>query len=544
MKIIRLVCLLSIILTSCIVSSCWKKNRENNKITLNLNITQDPITFDPRKGSDFASSTLLFLMYEGLVRVSACCDEISLAIAEKVELSEDMTKYTFHLKDAKWSNGSNITAFDFIQTWKDMLKPNFPCPNVHMLYSIKNAERAKLGQVSDSEIGLTAIDYKTLEICLERPTPFFLEMISFSLFSPINQLLASANSNWADSRNNVLVTNGPYRLSKYIKGREIILEKNPYYWDSKNVKLEKINFSIVGNELTVLNMFDLGEIDILGLPFTGIPPDSIPHLINNGEIKTSHMPASTICCFNMSNFPFTNINIRKAFAYAINRQEIVDNITQKGESIGTNLIPQALSNSQVHAFFKDNDKEKAKMYFEKGLKELGITKDELGTITLLYASTDIYPKIAQALQDQWKKSLGVDIQLTGHEYKIFLDKLTKKDYQLAQCIWVAQYPDPMNFFERFTNKNNLKNYPGYENKNYNAILDRSITCSKKELRFKVLNEAEQMLIDEMPLTAIYHWNNAYMQKPYVKNLLINKNGFFCLNSIEFSDCNKKKTINE
>jgi oligopeptide transport system substrate-binding protein len=515
-----------------ILVSCEKKKEPIQRSELRLNIVQDQLTLDPRKGADFTSSTIQFLLFEGLTRMTPY-STVSLAIAENIELSDDMKKYTFTLRNAKWSNGDDITAFDFAETWKDMLSPSFPCPNAHLLYPIKNAEKAKRGEVSEREIGIHAVDHKTLEVYLEQPTPYFLEMISFCVFFPVDQSLVARNNKWADCSETEFVSNGAYRLVDWKIGNEIVLEKNPFYWDADNVDLDRIRISIVDNEMTALKMYEMNELDIIGLPYTGIPSDSVPSLMDKGVIKTTALPASTMCCFNMNSFPFKNANIRKAFAYAINRQEIVDNITQTGEQIGLHLVPDSLLPDQPDLFFKDGDEETARYFFKKGLRELGLTSNELGDVSLLHASTGVYPKVAQALQNQWNRVLGVSVQLKGYEYKVFLDKLTKRDYQMGQCVWIAQYQDPMNFFERFRHKDNLKNYPGYENPHYIKLLEDSLYLKNPSDRFALLNKAEEIFAEDMPLTPIYHWNTVYIQKPHVKNLQLYPSGSFYLNQIYF-----------
>lgn len=534
MKII--IPILAFFVFSCSFSA---KEKEKEKTKLNLNVAYELITIDPRKGSDFVSSSIQFLLYDGLTRMTPY-SKASMSLAEQIDVSDDGLKYTFHLRNAKWSNGAPITAFDFVQTWKDILDPNFPCPNAHLLYPIKNAEKAKKGLISEKQIGIRALDHKTLEVYLEYPTPFFLEMISFAVFFPINQSVALRNAKWADCTHEPLVSSGPYCLKKWKEGDEMVLEKNPHYWDKDNVKLDTIHISFINNELTALKLYERDELDILGLPFTGIPSDSVPTLLDKGQIKTSSLPASTICCFNLSSFPFTNLNIRKAFAYAINRQEIVDNITRNSGSIGLHLIPDCLREEKLPPFFKDGDIEMAKMCLQKGLKELGVTEESLGEITLLHATTGVYPKIAQALQEQWRKALGVHVSLVGNEYKIFIDQLTHKNFQMAQCVWIAQYQDPLNFFERFKSKTNPKNYCGYENREYIEIIEESLLEKDPIRRNKLLLEAEKIFVNDMPLTAIYHWNNLYLQKPYVENLLIYPSGSFHLDAISLT--NKKAFI--
>jgi oligopeptide transport system substrate-binding protein len=295
--------------------------------------------------------------------------------------------------------------------------------------------------------------------------------------------------------------------------------------------LENIHFSIITDSLTAYRMYENNELDIMGIPFTGIPSDAVPSLLDKGLLQASALPASSICCFNMHKFPFNNLNIRKAFAFAINRKEIIDNITQMHEEVGLNLLPKILLTNQPPPFFEDGDVKLAQMYFRKGLKELGISRKDLKPIKLLHAQTGIYPKIAQALQQQWQNALGIEVHLQGKEYKIFLDKLNKKEFQISQCIWVTQYHDPMNILERFESKDHCKNYPGYENPEFSALLDQSHYTNSKEERLEIIRKAISIFLEEMPLTPIFHWNNMYMQKPYVKNLQLKPSGYLHLNNI-------------
>ncbi|MCH9811792.1 peptide ABC transporter substrate-binding protein [bacterium] len=504
-----------------------KKNR------LRLVVHQDPLTLDSRKSADFVSGTFQYLLFQGLVRMTP--DSVAApAIAEEIEISEDGLTYTFHLRDARWSNGVPITAYDFCQTWKDMLDPNFPSPNAHLLYPIQNAEKAKRGLASPNEIGICAINHNTLKIYLAKPAPYFKELICFPVFSPVCQHYVQDKPNWAETEGNAFVCNGPYKIARRIPGREIVLEKNPYYWDADSVDLEEITFTIVDNDMVALNMFENNELDIIGLPFKGIPSDSIPDLLSKGLIKTTDLPGTTICCFNMDIYPFTNKNIRKAFAFAINRKEIVDNITQTGELPGEDLLPPSLLDNQPTPFFIDGDQKMAKKYLEKGLKELGITVNDLPKITLLHAATGVYPKVAQAIQEQWRKTLGISVELCMHEYKTFLDKLAKKDFCISQCVWIAQYHDPMNILDRFCIKDNSKNYPGYDNQEYTDIIEASTYIQDKKKRFELLRQALCILNEEVPVTAIYHWKSPYMKKNYVENLQFHDSGFVDLHTVQIN----------
>lgn len=511
-------------------SSCSKTTSPNKENELHLNFTQEPSTLDPRKNVDFISTTTHFLIYEGLFTLRP--EGIVPGMAESYVISDDKRIYTFRIKDSKWSNGDPVTAYDFEQTWKDMLDYNFPCPNAHLLYPIKNAKKVKRNLLPIDALGIKALDDKTLQVELEQPTPYFFDLISFCVFSPINQKIAKKNPNWFEKVGPDLTSNGSHYLDSWKRNGEMVFKKNPYYWDAKNISTDSIVISIVNNESTALQMFENKELDLLGLPFTSIPYDAIENLQKKNQIEVMPACASTVSFFNVDKFPFHNKNIRKAFALAINRKSITENITQQKEKIGTDFVPPALKGNQSYLLVNDNDIEAAKIYFQKGLEELGIQKEEIGTLVYMHPTSDESAKIAQVLQEQWRKVLGVKVELKGHEYKIFMDKLVSRDYQFSQARWVAQYPDQMNILERFMHVDNPKNYSGWYDRSYNRLLKDSIEHFNKEERYKILKEAEEILAEEMPFTVLYHWNSIYLKQPNVKNLSLFPNGGFYLHNIK------------
>lgn len=538
-------CLLVTLLVGCTKTP---RKSPSSKYRLHLNINQQSLTLDPRKAADLSSVSVQYLLFDGLIHMTPYSTSAP-GLAEEVTISDDGLIYTFHLRNLFWSNGDPITAFDVIQTWKDILSPSFMAPNSHLLYVIRNAEKIKLGLMPEREIGVRAVDHRTIEVHLERPTPYFLEMLSFSVFHPVNQSIAIRNNHWSESISKDFVSSGPFRLKEWRQGDHLVLEKNPYYWDANNVQLEEIYISLVSCEQTAMQMYEQGDLDFLGLPFTGIVSDSVPRLMDKGLIRTSSLPASTICCFNMHCYPFTNKNMRKAFAYALNRQEIIENVTLMNEEVGPNLLPRSFG-MVSEPFFEDGDAQRAREYLEQALEELDITKENLPPLRLLHASSGIYAEVAKAMAAQWQSILGVQVQLEGYEYKIFLDKLSKRDYQLGQCIWIAQYNDPMNFFDRFRSKSSIKNYSGYYNKEYEDILLSSMAIEDSLERYKYLKKAEEILNDDMPMTAIYHWNNSYLVKDYVQNFHCSPSGGFFFHGVTIEEefrqnqkkINKKATL--
>lgn len=511
-KFFLLLCSLCVLLAGC-QKSCVHLPEQR----LNLNIPADPATLDPRKGGDIISSLFHFLLFDGLTRLD---DEGNVApsLAKTIDISEDKTVYTFHIHDASWSDGTPITAWDFEKSWKDILHPDFPAMNALLLYPIKNAEGAKMGTASLSEVGIRCLNAKTLEVTLERPTPYFLELVAFCVFYPINAEIDHSHPEWDQLVGKRFIGSGPFSVKEWKRNNVIVLKKNPNYFRADEVMMEEITLSIVDSEMTALQMFEKGQVDIIGQPLMPLPTDAIPELIKRTQLNIIPVPATTFCSFNVNEFPFTNVHIRKAFAYAMNRKQIVQNITQLQEPPALGIIPPMLKKyKSTNAFFADADTERARLSFAKGLEQLGITRHEFPKIKYLYAKSDSHHKIAQALQQQWHEVLGVDLELECVEKKFLLHQLKNRNYQAAQTFWMAQYKDPMNIFERFKSKDNVKNYPNWENAAFTELLNASNEANTDEERFAMLEEAEALFLEEMPLAPIFHWNSAYIAKPHIKS---------------------------
>lgn len=392
-----------------------------------------------------------------------------------------------------------------------------------------NAEGAKKGTHSLTDIGIHSLDAHRLQVTLQHPNPYFLEMASFCVFYPVNSEIDHSNPDWDRKASQKFICSGPFTLKEWKHNNSILLEKNPHYHKADETHLEQIFLSIVESETTALQMFEKGQIDILGQPMLPLPSEAINDLIQSGLLQVTPIPASTFCSFNVDCFPFNNSNIRKAFSYAINRKQIVNNVTQLSENPATSIIPPILKNSTLtHKLFQDANTAAACAYFQKGCKELGITPEEFPKIRYTYSTSEAHHKIAQVLQQQWFEALGVHVELENVEKKNLLHLLTTRNYQFAQCFWMAQYRDPMNILERFKFKDNVKNYPNWETPLYTDLINRSCTVKSQQERFSLLEEAEKILVDEMPITPIFHWNAAYVAKPWVKSqgTISIGNGFF------------------
>ncbi|WP_404665641.1 peptide ABC transporter substrate-binding protein [Rhabdochlamydiaceae symbiont of Dictyostelium giganteum] len=504
---------------------CSSSSQPESKQILRLNIAHEPHSLDPRRGRDYIGSAMHYLLFEGLLRLS---NDASLmpAQAQKIDISEDGLIYTFHLRDAVWSDGTAVTAQDFEHSWKTLLSPDFPTPSAHLFYPIKNAKKAKLGEVTVSEIGIVSENAKTLVVTLEKPTPYFLKLVAYCAFFPVKHTLDQASGEWMNQTSSQFISNGPFALKTWKHHKKINLDKNEHYWDASSIHLDGLKISMISDENTALNLYENGDLDILGAGLSPISSDAASYYHKKGLLHTVAAPATTVITFNTTKYPFNNINIRKAFSYAINRQQITQNVTQLNEIAATGIIPPAFMPNRRSSCFQDHDTQKAKYHLSLGLKELGISLKDFPKVMLNYTFSELNRKLAQVLQDQWMHTLGIQIDLHNLEHQVHIENLTTLSYDLAQSFWVAQYSDPMSILERFNSKNNYKNYTGWENKEYTDLLEESSQVMPSDQRVELLQEAESLIMEEMPIAPVYHWQFSFLAKDYVHFPPLLPNGAF------------------
>ncbi len=514
---------LTLLFTSVYLASCGpiQPKKEGSKI-LSLNFTQSPLTLDPRKSGEIISSTFIFMMFEGLTKITPE-STTSPGLADKIEISKDYKTYTFHLREAYWSNGDPVTAEDFIYSWKTLLDPNFPSPNAHLLFPIKNAKAIKKGVLPSSDLGVASLNSKTLIVQLEKPTPFFLELTSFCTFFPVNHKVAESNPQWADSANQ-LVCCGPFIFAHWKKDVDAQVIPNPYYHAKDRIQIDGISISFIQDDLVANAMYQRGDIDITGACFSQIPVEVINDIELSSKIHFVPVNSTIFCSFNLMKYPFNNLNIRKALSLAIDRKEIVSVIAQKETSVARQIIPPCLKWDDEAPYFEESNIEKANQFFEEGLKELQITRKDFPKFYFTYRNTPHDKKLAQAIQAQWRKNLGVEAQLENAELKIFINKLINRNYEVAQAIWIAQYLDPMDIFNRFRFKENPKNYCHWENSLFQEILDLSEATTDLDKRKQLLQEAEKVMIDEAPISCICHYEYTYLVHDKIKDFYISPLG--------------------
>jgi len=494
--------------------------------------SQDPTTLDPARSSDFISSSLICLLYEGLTRCVGGA-EVSMALANKVEISPNGKTYLFFLRKSFWTDGRPVTARDFEKSWKKILDPQFLAPCAYLLYPIKNAEKYAKGLCPVEEVAIYAVNDLTLRVDLEVQTPYFLSLTSFPLYLPSPSHLDMGTSYWTRQTRSHLVTNGPFYLEKFQPGVEVSLKKNPHFWNPNQVSLDQIHFSIIPNEMTAVQLFEKGELDLVGGPFLPLTNDAIRGW--KGDLSLQFLPiaASTFCAMNTTSFPFHNFALRKALSVAI-EGKFTQEIQEMGQIPAVRFLPPSLDSKGSLLYAKQGEKTPAE-WLAQALEELQITKEDLSALSLYYRTNPLEKKLAQTLQKMWAETLGISISIEQIEPKALAQKLYNKNYQISIASWIAQFHDPINILDRFKDVENQKNYSGWTSPLYKEFLRQVVYARDPDERMGQVTHAAELLEMAAPLIPLYHWNSPILIDPRVKNLATTHAGGILLEHCAISD---------
>lgn len=492
---------------------------------LRLNNTIEPTSLDPSIGFDAVSWDPLNNLMEGLTRLDAE-HRAGPGVAEEWDISDDGLTYTFHLRaDAKWSNGDPVVAEDFVFAWKYMLDPATASPAAFLAYFIEGAEAYNSGDGSADDVAVRAVDEKTLEVKLVAPTGFFLDVLTNPAFFPINHKVAQENPNW-HAEADTFVGNGPFKLESWEHDVKMVFAKNENYWDAAAVKLDKVEFAMVNDTNTQYQMFESGDLDT-----AGIPPELSDQLIGGDNVFIGPYGGLEFYRFNVTMEPFQNTNIRKAFAYAVNRQDIAEFVVKNGVEPAYGWISPGFTSPTGEDFRDVNgdlvsfDPELAKQYLEQGMEEEGY--DELPEITLTYNTSDTNKAVAEALQSMFKENLGVEVKLENMEWNVFVDAQTNLELQFSRSSFINDYNDPVNFLESFITDSYM-NRTGFSSAEYDELIANGKSETDDEARWEYLYEAEKLLAEEMIAMPIRYYNTVVLEADGVEGILRHPVGYFDL----------------
>jgi len=472
----------------------------------------DVQTLDPHKAEGVPSSHVLRDLYEGLTSEAPNGDVIP-GGAESWTISEDGTVYTFNIREAQWSNGDPVTATDFEYGLKRSADPLTLSKYSYILAPIKNAEDVAAGNLPLDDLGVKALDDRTLEITLRAPTPYFLGLLNHSSTYPAHRAsIEQYEGKFA--RPGRMVTNGAYKLTESVPQSHIKLERNELYWDNENTIIDTVMFYPTEDQSSELKRFRADELDYTNeLPYKQL-----------GFLKENYADSLVLAPylgvyyygFNLTREPFEdNLALRKALSLAIDRDIITQKVTGAGETPAYSWIPKIRGYSQQVPEYANWTQAERVAEAKRLYAEAGYGPDKSLTVDLYYNTSENHKRVATAISQMLKQNLGVNVELLNQEWKVFLEtRKQKKDTQLFRAGWIGDYEDPYTFAELMLTTSGL-NDSAYIKPEYDALLEKAYKEPDVEERRKILEEAERMLIADAPVMPIYHYATKRLVKPYV-----------------------------
>ncbi|WP_225889848.1 peptide ABC transporter substrate-binding protein [Indioceanicola profundi] len=495
------------------------------EMLLNRGNQAEPTSLDPHKGTDVQSARIGYDLFEGLLTYGSDGTVVPGAAASW-EVSEDGLTYTFKLRpDGKWSDGSPVTAHDFVFAWKRLVDPNTASDYAYFLWPIKNAEAISGGQMQVDSLGAEAVDDFTLKVTLKEPTGYFLGSLVHRMTYPVQKANFEALGNSAVGAGK-LVSNGAYMLAEHVPQSHVTLVKNPHFRAAGEVKVDKVVFHHSDSPETELRRFRAGELDTVQMaPVTQIDwlKSNMPETMFFYPVfATNYMPV------NMTREPWaSNPKLRRALSLAIDRDAIVEKITKSGERAAWTLtapgaqgytlpLPEEASMTQAQ-----RDELARKLVAEAGYGPGGKPLQ----VEIMHATNENTRKIMVAVAAMWQQKLGAKVALNNQEWKVVLQKAGEKDYPgLTSLGWIGDFPDPYTFLKIYRSDVGKMNRSGYASAEYDRLLNESNALLDPEARMAKMAEAEAVLVADAPMIPIYHATYRNLVSPKVKGWFENPMG--------------------
>jgi len=488
--------------------------------TVTINMTDEPRNMDPQKAQDTVAFFVLSHAMEGLTRLDPKSDAIP-AQAEKWEQLSP-TKYRFQLRgDAKWSDGKQVTAQDFVFAWRHGIDPNTASLYAFMLFNIKNGEKINKGELPVDQLGVKALSDKVLEVETERPTAYLLRLLSFGTFFPGREDVFKATGAKYAAEAETLPSNGPWKLTEWKHNASMKLVKSETYWNAKNIQINVIDMPyLIRDSNTEFNMFKDGKFDLVQTIEKELLPDA-----QANKIKIQRYNVGTVWYlqFNATRKITGNKWIRKAISVALDRKEFASKITGiPGTKPIYGIIPDYMPGvkktygEEYPVTFKDADLETAKKYLAQGMKELGVK--ELPKLDILINDNQAHKRDAEYLQAYLKKTLGLNIGIDVQTFKVRLQKTTNKEYDIVKSGWGPDYLDAMTFADLHTSWN-TNNDTGWKNAEYDKLIRQAMDSVDPKVRMDAMNAAEKILVEESPIASLIQAYRVYVTNPELQGVL-------------------------
>jgi oligopeptide transport system substrate-binding protein len=482
---------------------------------LHRGIAVDLTDLDPLFFTDTTYYTVLSSLLEGLVSEDAVDLHPVPGAAERWDVSPDGLTYTFYLRpDARWSNGEPLTAQDFIGSWHRTLTPALGATNASLLYVIQGAEAFNRGDGNFSQVGLHAPDSRTLTVTLEHPAPWFLSVLSSPAFMPVPLATLSKygsvtqrGNSWATPGR--WVGNGPFVLKAWDRGQQIVVVKSPTYWDAARVRLREIHFHTFDSDDSEERAFRSGQLHVTeALPAGKIDAyrKDAPNLL-----RIDPLLGTLFLRINVRRPGLEDPRIRQALAFAIDRAVIVDKVLRGGQDPAFSFTPRGLGGYEADPVQRLQLDEAARLLADSGHPGGA----GLPVFDLLYVDFDSYREVVEAVQEMWRRDLGVQVRLVNEELKSTEEARRTGAYDLLLSSWIADYAEPSAFLDILRGDSG-NNFTGWSSPDYDALLFTSARTADPATRNGLYGKAERILLGEAPIIPLYHYTHVFLIQPSVR----------------------------
>jgi oligopeptide transport system substrate-binding protein len=516
----RIVTGLAFLLGLILASGCSRREtpvqQGNRAKILHRAIEYDPAELDPHVVSGLAEAKVITALFDPLVQLDPQTLQPAPALADKWTVSADGITYTFHLRaDAKWSNGEAITAHDCIAAWKRAMTPSLAADYAGLFHVIRGAEAFVRGTVTDfAQVGLAAPDPHTLVVTLARPAPYFLQLLSLPVFRPVlvSNIARQGDAyrrggRWTRPEN--IVTSGPFTLKEWSPSRRLIVEKWSGYWDAARVRLQAIHFLPVDSEDAEERAFRSGQLHVT----EHVPPSKVaayrrdqPELLRIDPYLDTYFFR-----FNVRRTPLQDSRVRRALSLAIDRVALTQKLLTGGQQPAATLVPPGLP-----GYTPPNRPVFDLAEARRLLAEAGFPGGRgLPQLEILHINSASRRMVCEAIQEMWRRDLGLDVRLLNQEPKVMFAARRAGDYQIILSDWIGDYLDPTTFLDLWRN-GSQNNHTGWSEPAYDELLRRAAESHDPTLRADALKAAEIMLLEAAPIAPIYYHTHVYLLQASVK----------------------------
>ena len=500
---------------------------------LSVCFASEPETMDPSLNRTVDGNVMISHLFEGLYKwvdidssgdgrqgATAVLAPGMAASEPEITPNEDGTyTYTFTIReDAKWSDGQPVTANDFVYSWRRLVDPNTASPYNTIIAMVVNANEIIAGELPKEELGVSAPDDHTFVVELTYNCPYFLDICAFPNTMPLREDVVEGNATWTQDPS-TYVTNGPFKMESWTHDAEIVMVPNENYYDVSSISIESLTFALMDDANAQLTAFNSGDLDFMQNP----PPDEVATLLADGTLIAGDYLGTYYACFNNQKAPFDNVLVRKAFNLAIDRNYIVEMVTQAGEIPAGAWVPESVVDAEgtdgpdfreVGGDFWSTAEEDYEANCEQArelLAQAGYPNGEgFPETTYLYNTDDKHQAVAEALQQMWSNVLGVNVTLNNQDWNVFLETRSAGDYSICRNGWIADYNDPVSFLDMFMTDNG-NNDAHYANPEYDALMTTVLSDSDAQNRMDLMHQAEDLLIgQDHAIAPLYYYTQPYL----------------------------------